>query len=231
MANLDDAKREAARAAAAELPEEGVIGLGTGSTARFFIEEVGALVRAGRKLRGVPTSEASRVQAASLAIPLLGDEGPWRVDVTVDGADEVDPALRLIKGGGGAHLREKIVNAASRRNLIVVDESKLSPRLGEKWHVPVEVVRFAHAQTGARLAEVGRPTLRQKDGQPFSTDSGNLIYDVATGPMDDPGAVERALRAIVGVVETGLFLGRADLVIVAGPGGVRRMARAADGRV
>jgi ribose 5-phosphate isomerase A len=223
MTNEDDAKRRAARAAADELPERGVIGLGTGSTARFFIEEVGSLVRAGRDLTGVPTSDASRKQAAALGIPLLGDDGPWKIDVTVDGADEVDPSLRLIKGGGGAHLREKVVNYASRRNIIVVDETKLSARLGEKWHVPVEVVRFAHAQTAALLSAVGRPTLRQKGGAAFVTDSGNLIYDVATGPMSDPSAVERALRAIPGVVETGLFLGRADLVIVAGASGVRRL--------
>jgi ribose 5-phosphate isomerase A len=225
MANEDDAKRQAARAATAELPEGGVIGLGTGSTARLFIEEVGKLVRAGRSLTGVPTSDASRKQAEGLGIPLLGDEGPWRVDVTVDGADEVDPALHLIKGGGGAHLREKVVNYASSKNVIVVDESKLSAHLGDRWHVPVEVVRFAHAQTAAQLEAVGRPTLRLKDGSAFVTDSGNLIYDVATGPMPDPVSVERALRAIPGVVETGLFLGRADVVLVAGASGVRRLVR------
>jgi ribose 5-phosphate isomerase A len=225
MPNLDDAKREAARAATEELPERGVVGLGTGSTARFFIDEVGRLVKAGRPLTGVPTSDASRRQAADLGIPLLGDEGPWSVDVTVDGADEVDAALCLIKGGGGAHLREKVVNYASRRNVIVVDESKLSGRLGEKWRVPVEVVRFAHAQTAAQLDAVGRPTLRLREGAPFVTDSGNFIYDVATGPMSDPPAVERALRAVPGVVETGLFLGRADVVIVAGASGVRRLVR------
>src|SRR5215472_11832788 len=109
----DDAKRAAARAALEELPHEGIIGLGSGSTTRFFIDEVGALVRAGRKLVGVPTSIASRTQAASLGIPLLDDEGPWDVAVTVDGADEVDDALHLIKGGGGAQTREKIVNFAS----------------------------------------------------------------------------------------------------------------------
>src|SRR5271155_439509 len=113
MTHVDDAKREAGRAAALELPERGVIGLGTGSTARFFIDEVGILVRSGRELRGVPTSDASRKQAESLGIPLLGDEGPWQIDVTVDGADEVDPKLQLIKGGGGAHLREKVVSFAS----------------------------------------------------------------------------------------------------------------------
>jgi|HubBroStandDraft_2_1064218.scaffolds.fasta_scaffold136355_2 ribose 5-phosphate isomerase A len=225
MADPDDAKRQAARAAVGELPEHGVIGLGTGSTARFFIEEVASLVLAGRRLTGVPTSNASRKQAEDLGIPLLDDEGPWTIDVTVDGADEVDPSLSLIKGGGGAHLREKVVNYASRRNVIVVDETKLSPRLGERWHVPVEVVRFAHAQTAAKLAALGRATLRHKDGAVFVTDSGNFIYDVATGPMSDPSEVELSLRAIPGVVETGLFLGRADVVIVAGAGGVKRLVR------
>jgi ribose 5-phosphate isomerase A len=225
MTDADDARKQAARAAIDELPESGVIGLGTGRTAHYFIAEVGALVRAGRKLQGVPTSDASRKQAEELGIPLLSDEGPWSIDVTVDGADEVDPALRLIKGGGGAHLREKVVNSASKKNVIVVDEAKLSARLGDRWAIPVEVVRFAHAQTASRLATLGRPTLRLKDGQPFVTDSGNFIYDVATGTMADPAATERSLRAIVGVVETGLFLGRADLVIVAGAAGIRRLSR------
>jgi ribose 5-phosphate isomerase A len=221
--NLDDAKKEAARVAVVELPERGVVGLGTGSTARFFIDEVGALVRGGRKLQGVPTSDASRVQAEALGIPLLGEEGPWDIDVTVDGADEVDPALQLIKGGGGAHLREKVVNFASRRNVIVVDETKLSRRLGEKWPIPVEVVRFAHAQTATKLSAVGRPTLRLREGVPFVTDSGHFIYDVACGPLVDPSATEGALRAIPGVVATGLFLGRADVVIVAGASGTKRL--------
>jgi ribose 5-phosphate isomerase A len=221
----DDAKALAARAAVKELPDHGVIGLGTGSTARLFIDEVGVLVRSGRKLVGVPTSEASRKQAQSLGIPLLSDDGPWEIDVTVDGADEVDPELSLIKGGGGAHLREKIVNFASKKNVIVVDESKLSKRLGERWSIPVEVVRFASGQTAAQLARLGRPTLRTKAGATFVTDSGHWIIDVATGPISDARAVERALRAIPGVVETGLFLGRADVVLVAGKSGVERRVR------
>jgi ribose 5-phosphate isomerase A len=225
MTNGEDAKRDVARAALAELPERGVIGLGTGSTARFFIDEVGALVRGGRDLRGVPTSEASRVQAEALGIPLLGPEGPWDIDVTVDGADEVDSAYQLIKGGGGAHLREKLVNFASRRNVIVVDDTKLSARIGEKWPVPVEVVRFGHVQTATKLGGVGRPTLRLKAGVPFVTDSGHFIYDVACGPLVEPYATERAMRAIPGVVATGLFLGRADVVLVAGASGVKRLVR------
>src|SRR5215469_4889832 len=133
----DEAKRAAARAALVDLPERGIVGLGSGSTSRIFVEELAPLVRGGRELVGVPTSESTRELAAKLGIPLLGDEGPWKIDVNVDGADEVSEALDLIKGGGAAHAREKIVNYAARRNVIIVDESKLSGRLGEKWPVPI----------------------------------------------------------------------------------------------
>jgi ribose 5-phosphate isomerase A len=224
--SIDDAKRAAARAALAELPEAGTIGLGSGSTAKLFIDEVGALVRAGRKLVGVPTSEASRTQAAALGIPLLSDDGPWEIDVTVDGADEVDDALNLVKGGGGAQTREKMVNYASRRNVIIVDQTKLSRRLGESWAVPLEVLRFAHLQTRRLLSEHGTPKLRERNGAPWITDAGNLIYDLAVGPIDDPAALDRLLHAVPGVVETGLFVGRADLVLIAGENGVIRRPRA-----
>src|SRR3954467_11233313 len=143
----DDIKRKAALAALAELPDGGVIGIGTGSTARLFIAALGELVAGGRRYACVPTSEASRVQARDLGIPLLSDDGPWDIAVTVDGADEVSDALDLIKGGGGAHTREKIVSFSSRRNVIIVDASKLSTRLGERWAVPVEVLPFAHLAT------------------------------------------------------------------------------------
>ncbi len=218
----DESKRAAAVAALAELPEEGIIGLGTGSTARLFIEEVGALVKAGRRFRAVPTSDASRVQAEGLGIEVLPEAGPWDIAVTIDGADEVDPRLDHIKGGGGAHLREKIVNYASRRNVIIVDESKLSPSLGVRWSVPVEVVVFGQEATAARLAAFGKPVLRLRGGAPFRTDSGNVIYDVACGPLADAPALDHALHAIPGVVETGLFIGRADVVIVAGANGIER---------
>ncbi len=221
--NSDEAKLTAARSALAELPEAGVVGLGSGSTAKLFIDEVGKLVQAGRKLVGVPTSEASRAQAIALEIPLLGDDGPWDIALTVDGADEVDEALNLIKGGGAAHTREKIVNYASRRNVIIVDGSKLSRHLGEKWAIPVEVVPFAHRQTRGQLEKLGRPVLREKAGAVVRTDAGNLIYDVHAGVVRDPGALDRAMRSIPGVVETGLFVGRANVVIVAEPSGVRRL--------
>ena len=184
-----------------------------------------SLRTAGRKLTGVPTSDASRAQAAALGIPLLDDLGPWAIDVCVDGADEVSDALDLIKGGGGAHTREKIVNAAAKRNVIIVDGSKRSRLLGEKWAVPVEVLPFGREATAAALARLGKPTLRLKDGQPWRTDSGNYLYDVAAGPIADPRALEAALRAIPGVVEVGLFVGRADVVLVAREQGVERLTR------
>jgi ribose 5-phosphate isomerase A len=221
----EQAKRAAARAALAELPSSGTIGLGTGSTTRFFIDELGALVKEGRSYVGVPTSDASRRQASALGIPLLGDEGPWTIDVCVDGADEVDDALDLIKGGGGAQTREKIVNYASARNVIIVDESKLSRRLGEKWPIPIEVLAFAHLATMAHLARHGAPVRRDRDGAPFRTDSGNFIYDLRVAPIEDAARLDATLRAIPGVVETGLFVGRADVVVVASAGGVRTVRR------
>jgi ribose 5-phosphate isomerase A len=224
---MDDPKRIAARAALDELPKRdgAIIGLGSGSTSRLFVEELGARVRQGLKVIGVPTSESTRALAASLNIPLLGDEGPWDIEVNVDGADEVSEALDLIKGGGAAHAREKIVNYASRRNVIIVDASKLSKHLGDKWPVPVEVLPFAHNATRVHLARLGNPVLRSREGALVHTDSGNLIYDLAAGAIVDPGALDRALRAIPGVVETGLFVGRADVVVVADAKGVRRLER------
>jgi ribose 5-phosphate isomerase A len=221
-----DAKRLAARAALEEVPAAGIVGLGSGSTSRLFVEELAPLVTAGRRIVGVPTSESTRALAASLGIPLLEDEGPWAIDVNVDGADEVSAGLDLIKGGGAAHLREKIVNYAAKRNVIIVDASKLSTRLGEKWPVPVEVIPFASGTTRAHLAGFGDPVLRVRDGKTVRTDAGNVIYDLRVQPIDDPGALDRSLRAIPGVVETGLFVQRADVVLVADEGGgVRKLER------
>jgi ribose 5-phosphate isomerase A len=221
----DEAKRLAARAALEFLPEAGVIGLGSGSTAKLFIDGVGELVKAGRKLEGVPTSEASRSQAERLGIPLCNDAGPWSIDVTVDGADEVSEALDLIKGGGACHAREKIVNDASKKNVIVVDDSKLSRCLGEKWPVPVEVLVFGHETTARALGRLGRAELRTKDGKPVLTDAKNYIYDLHAGVIEAPAELERRLVEVPGVVATGLFLGRADVVLVAGEAGVRRLEK------
>ena len=226
--DADAAKRLAAQAAADLMPEEGVIGLGTGTTTRFFINEVGRLVGEGRKFSAVPTSRRSRELATSLHIPLLDDSGPWSIDVCVDGADEVSAELDLIKGGGGAQTREKIVNRHSRQNVIIVDESKLSPRLGEKRAVPVEVVVFGHRATAAALSRFGDASLRFAGDNPFVTDSGNYIYDVETGPIANPVELEEELRHLPGVIETGLFCARADVVIVASSTGIELWHR--DGR-
>lgn len=225
MSSQDDAKKAAAEAALRFVPESGVVGLGTGSTAKFFIDGVGRLVKEGRKLSAVPTSEQSRQQAESLGIPLAPIAGPWDIAVTVDGADEVSAGLDLIKGGGAAHTREKIVNHASRMNVIVVDESKLSKQLGEKWPVPIEVLSFAPEATARALSLFGSPKRREKNGAPVMTDSGNFVYDLSAGLIADPAALDRELRAIPGVVETGLFCGRADVVLVAGASGVTELRR------
>lgn len=226
MPSADSEKQRAARAALTYVPETGVVGLGTGSTARFFIEEIGLLVAQGRKLRGVATSEQSRRLAEQHGIPLLGDDELWDIAVCVDGADEVSADFDLIKGGGAAHTREKIVNRHSRFNVIVVDESKLSTRLGEKWPVPLEVLSFGLTSTLALLAdEFGVPTVRRRDGQPLLTDSGNLVVDLAVAPVQNPAELDRALHSVPGVVETGLFCGRADVLLVGGPLGVRTLTR------
>lgn len=219
----DEAKRLAAERALELLPESGVIGLGSGSTARYFIEGVGRRVAGGQRLVGVPSSETSRELGARAGIPMLDDEGPWDIDLCVDGADEVSSELDVIKGGGGAHTREKIVNDCARLNVIIVDHTKLSQRLGERRPVPVEVLRFAHRSSAERLRRYGKVELRTLNGGPFLTDSGQLLYDVFTGPISNPAALESELREIVGVVEVGLFCGRADRVIVAGPSGIEEL--------
>jgi ribose 5-phosphate isomerase A len=225
MDDRDQAKRLAARAALELLPDSGVVGLGSGSTAKLFIDEVSELVRGGRRLVGVATSEASRRQATNLGIPLLDDEGPWPIDVCVDGADEVSGELDLIKGGGGCQTREKIINFSSQLNVIIVDESKLSSRLGEKWPVPLEILAFGRLATVARVGEFGEVRLRERDGAAWRSDAGNYLYDLHVGPIADPRKLDQALRSVPGVVETGLFCGRADRVIVAGSAGVSQMRR------
>lgn len=220
---MEEVKRAAARAALDELPAEGIVGLGSGSTACLFVEELAKRLGGRRGIVGVPTSEATRALATRLGIPLLEDVGPWAIDVAVDGADEVSTDLDLIKGGGGAHAREKIVNFAAKRNVIVVDASKLSARLGEKHAIPLEILPFAHGTTREHLAAHGVPRLRMHLGQPARTDAGNLLCDLAVKPVIDPASLDSALRAIPGVVETGLFVGRADVVLVADGNTVRRL--------
>ena len=221
----EDLKRAAARAAIEELPVAGVIGLGTGTTAGYFVEALSEAIRAGRELVGVPTSEATREQALGLGIPLLDDAGPWAIGVTVDGADEVGPDLDLIKGAGGALLREKIISFSSQRTIIIVDEGKLSRSLGATRALPIEVSPFGHRETRAHLERYGKPSLRERDGLPVRTDSNNLLYDLRIDPVVDARELDARLRQIPGVVVTGFFLGRADLVLVGTQRGVIRLER------
>lgn len=203
-----------------------LVGLGSGRTASAFVRALGARVRQGLRARGVPTSEATARLAREVGVPLAGlDEGV--LDLTVDGADEVDPRLELIKGYGGALVRERIVAAASRRLIIVAGGEKLVRMLGSRGRLPVEVIPFACPLAMRELAGLGcRPALRTVDGKPFVSDNGNWIIDCGVRPIEAPADFARDLRAIAGVVDTGLFLGMADLVLVAEARGIREMRRA-----
>ncbi len=229
MRDLSDSeayKRQAAERAVALVRPGMRLGLGSGSTARHFVDLIGAAVRNGLTIVGVPTSEATARQARELGIPLTTlDETP-ELDLTVDGADEIDGALRLIKGGGGALLREKIVAAASRRMVVVADASKRVTRLG-RFPLPIELVPFGAAatirrveQAAAALGLAGPLTLRRRGGALFVSDGGHYILDCAFGAIADPEALAQALAFIPGVVDYGLFIGMASAAIVAGPAGV-----------
>jgi ribose 5-phosphate isomerase A len=219
-------KRRAAEAAMQFLPERGVVGLGSGTTALEAIALIGVRVRAGVPLIGVATSRASAEAAASHGIPLLEEEGPWDVEVTFDGADEVTADLHVIKGHGGALLREKIVNGATRRNVILVDASKRVPALGATRALPVEVIRFGWRQTLRQIEACAGPTEIRRNGDTiFVSDGGNLILDVRTGPIDEPRALEAALETLPGVVACGLFVARTDILVVAGVDGVEIVHR------
>jgi len=203
-----------ARRALGFVKDDTVVGLGAGRAATAFVRVLAARVRDGFRVRGVPVSEATAELAEELGIPLVGLEA--EIDVTVDGADEVDPDLNLIKGYGGALLRERVVAAASRRQVILVERDKLVPRLGSRGRLPVEVVPFALPLCRRRLAALGLgPALRTAGERPFVTDNENVILDCVVGSIADPPGLERALRAVPGVVDTGLFLGTADTVLVA----------------
>jgi ribose 5-phosphate isomerase A len=201
-----------------------VIGLGAGRAATAFVRALADRVRAGLSVRGVPASEDTATLARGLGIPLVGLDS--ELDVTVDGADEVDPNLDLIKGWGGALVRERIVAAASRRQIIVVERDKLVDTLGTRGRLPVEIVPFALPLVGRRLEALGvEPKLRLHEDRPFMTDNRNVILDCAVGPIPDARALERAIRAIPGVVDTGLFLGTADTVLVADGTSVSELTR------
>jgi ribose 5-phosphate isomerase A len=222
-----DALKRAAAEAAVQLVKDGmVVGLGTGSTAAFAVEALARRHQQGLRFVGIPTSERTAAQATAAGIPLTSFGEHRQVDLTIDGADEVERGtLNLIKGLGGALLREKIVAAASRRLAIIVDGSKLVDRLGTRAPVPVEAVAFGLEATRAALEGLGasaRLRLSSTD-EPFVTDSGNRILDCSFGPIADPARLEERIRRVVGVVESGLFIGRADPVFVADAAGVHRL--------
>src|ERR1700720_3810843 len=228
-----EAQKRAAAARAVEFVRPGMkLGLGTGSTAKHFVDLLGERVRAGLKVLGVPTSEATRLQALECGIPLTTLDDVDRLDLTVDGADEIDAALNLIKGGGGALLREKIVAAASDRMIVIADDSKWVDVLG-RFPLPVEVVPFGLAATrraiGRAFAECGvsgQMVVRKgSDGHVFVTDGGHWIVDAHLGRITDAPRLAVSLAAIPGVVEHGLFIGLAGTAMLAGPGGIRVVER------
>jgi ribose 5-phosphate isomerase A len=216
MTKQDQEKEAAARASLQFIRDGYVVGMGTGSTAARFIDLLGEQVKSGLKIRGIPSSDRSREQAAKLGIPVITFEECQQIDVTVDGADEVDPQLRLIKGGGGALLREKIVASATRQFVVVVDETKRVPVLG-KFPLPVEVIKFAKPLVAKEIEALGaRVVLRQdSSGKTFLTDENNYILDCHFGQIADPGTLARRLSDMPGVVEHGLFIGMAKVVLVA----------------
>ncbi len=230
--DMDQLKRQAAARALDEVRDGMQLGLGTGSTAKHFVELLGERVRAGLRVIGVPTSEATRADAERCGVPLTTLDEVDRLDLTVDGADEIDPALNLIKGGGGALLREKIVAAASDRMIVIADDTKWVPVLG-RFPLPVEVIPFGLGATRRAMEKAfaecgvsGQMAVRKaKNGHVFVTDGGHWIVDAHLGRIEDPARLAKALSAIPGVVEHGLFIGLASSAVLAGGGGIRVVER------
>jgi len=225
MAN--DLEKEAAARASLRFVKDGhVVGIGTGSTAAYFIQLLGEQVKKGLRIRGIPTSVHSGEVAASLGIPLTTLDECQQIDVTVDGADEVDPQLRLIKGGGGALLREKIVASATRQYVIITDATKRVPVLG-KFPLPVEVIKFAQALITKRIEALGAKVVlrRNADGTAYLTDENNYILDCHFGQIRGADGLANKLSDMPGVVEHGLFIGMAGVVLVAGGSEVVELRR------
>jgi ribose 5-phosphate isomerase A len=227
MKTIRDSEKQSAARAAVQLVESGsVVGLGSGSTATFAIQFLAERVRAGLKIVGIPTSQATKQLAEQLGIPLTTlDENPT-IDIDIDGADEIDPHLNLIKGGGGAMLREKVIASASKRFVVVAESTKLVPHLGE-FPLPVEVISFAEALVKRRIEGLGaQVTLRKhKDGSVYVTDEGHHILDCNFGQIGDPPRLNAELHKIPGVVEHGLFIGLAEMAFVGKDGGVVHVNR------
>ncbi len=228
MGPLEQFKQAAAEAAVALVENGMVIGLGTGSTATLAVDALGKRVQQGLHIIGVPTSEHTAAQARGLGIPVSGLADHAELDLTIDGADEIQRGpLDLIKGRGGALLREKVVASASRRLIIIADETKLVDRLGAHFAVPVEVVQFGWQSAERKLRKLGAQTKLRPgpDEKPFVTDGGNFILDCDFGPIEAPAVLDQELNSVVGVVEHGLFLKMTSQAIVAGQGGVTVLLR------
>lgn len=224
---LRDAEKQAAARAAVQLVESGsVVGLGSGSTATFAIQFLAERVRSGLKIVGIPTSQNTKQLAEQLGIPLTTLEENPNIDVDIDGADEIDPQLNLIKGGGGALLREKVIASASKRFIVVAESVKLVPHLG-KFPLPVEVIPFAEPLIQRRLEALGAQVALRKYayGNPYVTDEGHHILDCSFGEISDPPALNAKLHEIPGVVEHGLFIGLAETAFVGKDGGVVQVKR------
>lgn len=212
---MDLSKQRAADSALKLVRAGQVVGLGTGSTAKFAIEGLGKMVREGLAVKGVPTSIATERLATELGIPLLDLNEAGTIDITVDGADEVDPDFNMIKGGGGALTREKLVALASTKRVILVDESKLVQKLGISRLLPVEVLPFSWKMSARLLTELGcTAKLRLQGEKPFVTDNGNHILDCQFGVIEDPVALEKGIKLLPGVIDSGLFIGIADTLVI-----------------
>jgi len=219
--DLDTLKRAAALKAVEYVTDGMIVGLGTGSTAKHMVLALGEKVKAGMKLRGVATSHETAALARQSGITLIDSDNRWTIDVAIDGADQVDPRFNLIKGGGGALLKEKIVAASAKQFIVLVDYTKQVPVLGGSFPLPIEVIPFGWGSTAREIEALtkSRVVLRERNGAPFTTEAGNLIVDVHLARIDQPRDLEIALNQIPGVVETGLFVGRTDLLIVGTPHG------------
>ncbi len=219
--DTSELKQRVGAAAAEEIQDGMVVGLGTGSTVAALLEALGDRMRTtGLKVTGVPTSQRTADRCQTLGIPLTTLDQVQRISLCIDGADEVAPGLQLIKGGGGALLREKVVAASSQRFLVIADETKEVDHLGQGFDLPVEVVPFARPYVTRQLEDLS-PTLRQGKDDAYVTDNGNHILDLATGPIQDPHALATRLDGTVGVVEHGLFLDMATSCLVGTAEGVR----------
>ncbi len=215
-----------AEEAAGMVESEMVVGLGTGRAASMFVRALAKRMDAGLQVKAIPTSKRTEALAQELSIPLVSPDEVERVDLDVDGADEVSPSLDLVKGHGGALLRERIVAAFSARFVVLVGEEKLVPQLGARVSLPVEVVPFGVRVARRELEKMGgRVSLRLEGGVPYLTDNGNAVFNVNFGDMAQPAELERAIDSVPGVVDSGLFVGMADLVLVQTRSGIRRLER------